>query len=455
MVVLLWIAHAVSSPAFAADPDIGSAAPRAEKNRRDQTRAKAKSKKSGKPPTEHKDTKPAPQPAKDASPAKPLAVGPGGNPRPEPQQSPGGGEHPGARPPEKPEQGPTHGTDTRRPDSAEGRVAERTPHSTNRPSAAPANARAPNPREVKTTAREHVATQPRPVARHVVVTHGPLYRGPDHRWARPHPFVVVAHPVHAYPPYVWYRPRWTHWYVHPYWRWTHATSVILVLDFTPDPWDHAWVPPARAGWAWVPGHMQGGWWVPGHWEPARAAPTWYGTSWVWVPGWWMGPTWVEGYWRPVNRPGWVWADGYYLDDGQYVRGWWEPDNAPPQPGYVWEGGHYDGETWVEGYWRPEKRDGYRWVDAWLDGETAIYYEGYWEPTEAKPGMVWVPGWFDGSEWVEGQWVSEAEYEKSEADAENWQPEEGWEDQPPEGQNVLPKGELPPALPYNGPPAGAE
>jgi hypothetical protein len=199
--------------------------------------------------------------------------------------------------------------------------------------------------------------------------------------------------------------------------------------------------------------MRGGWWVPGHWEPVRAAPpTWYGTNWVWVPGWWMGPVWIEGYWRPVHRPGWVWVDGYYIDDGSYVRGWWEPDSPPPQPDYVWVGGYYDGETWVEGYWRPERREGYRWVSAWLDGETGIYHEGYWEPLDAKPGMVWIPGWFDGDEWIEGEWVTEAEYERSEKEAESWQPDEGWDERPAEGRNVLPKDELPPALPYDGPPA---
>ncbi len=449
MFVWLWIAQATSSPAFAADddPDIGSAAPRGEQNRKNKTKGKAKSKKTGKSPTNRNDS--AAPPPKNAAAGKPLAVGPAHDGK----QGPGGGEGPGPRPTEKPEQGPAHGPDARRPDSAEGRVAERTPRSTNRPATAPADTRASNPREVHTTAREHVAVHRHPVAR-VRVTHVPLYRGHDHRWARPHAFVVVHHPHHPHPHYVWYRPRWTHWWVHPYWRWTHATSVVIAFDYTPDPWDHAWAPPARAGWVWVPGHMQGGWWVPGHWEPVRAAaPTWYGTSWVWVPGWWMGPVWVEGYWRPVTRPGWLWADGYYLDDGEYVRGWWEPESAPPQPGYVWEGGHYDGETWVEGYWRPESREGYRWVSAWLDAESAIYYEGYWEPLEAKPGMVWVPGWFDGSQWVEGEWVTEAEYAESEAEAENWQPNEGWDQQPAEGQNVLPKDELPPALPYNGPPDG--
>jgi hypothetical protein len=38
--------------------------------------------------------------------------------------------------------------------------------------------------------------------------------------------------------------------------------------------------------------------------------------------------------------------------------------------------------------------------------------------------VWVPGWFDGNTWIDGYWVSEAEYDK--ADAKNYEPEKGWD-----------------------------
>jgi hypothetical protein len=113
---------------------------------------------------------------------------------------------------------------------------------------------------------------------------------------------------------------------------------------------------------------------------------------------------------------------------------------------VWEAGFWDGQYWVEGYWRPQTRASYAWVSPWLDDD-GIYHTGYWEPTEDKPGMVWIPGWFDGDEWQEGQWVSRAEYDK--ADPENWQPDAGWDDQ--SDKAVLPKEEEPPpALPYDGP-----
>lgn len=440
MHALLWIVQALGSPALASeDVEVGAAEPpRAEQNRRDRARGKAKSKQSGKPPTNRKPT----DGSHDKPPAQPVAA-----------TGPGGKDKPGQRPTEKPSQGPTHGPDARRPDSQEGRVAERTDRSTNRPTTVPADRRAANPREVRSTAREHVAVHPRPVARDVHVTNVHLHYGHDHRWARPHPYVVHMHPHHPHPHYVWYRPRWTHWWVHPYWRWAHATTVVVAYSYTPDPWADAWAPPARDGWVWVGGYYAGATWVPGYWRPVETQPTWYGAEWVWVPGWWMGPTWVEGHWRLQSRNGWVWVDGYYLEDGSYVRGWWEPASGAPTPGYVWEAGHWDGEFWVEGFWRPDSRDDYRWVDASLDADSGIYYAGYWEPADQQTGSVWIPGWFDGDQWNEGEWVSQAEYDK--ADPENWQPEAGWDEQPPENSVALPTDEeLPPALPYTGPPGGA-
>ena len=69
--------------------------------------------------------------------------------------------------------------------------------------------------------------------------------------------------------------------------------------------------------------------------------------------------------------------------------------------------------------------------------------------EPPSGMVWIPGWFDGTEWVEGEWVSQEEYDK--ADPEKWEPEPGWDEQ--SEKDPLPESdELPPALPYDGPPA---
>jgi hypothetical protein len=274
----------------------------------------------------------------------------------------------------------------------------------------------------------------------------PLVVSTDHRYARPDPFATVPRPAHPAPRYVWYRPYWTHWWVHPYWRWTHATTVVVAFDFTPDPWDAPWVPPPRAHWVWIPGYLHGAFWVPGHWEPAFGAAVWYGVGWTWVPGWWMGTIYVDGYWRRADRAGWRWIDGYYLEDGEYVRGWWEPVGPPPRAGMVWEAGYWDGRDWVEGFWRPEQRAGYRWVCAWLDAD-GVYHAGYWEPTEDRPGQVWIPGWFDGERWIEGYWVPQSEYDA--ADPEHWQPDPGWDarEAPADGAEG---DEVPPALPVEGP-----
>lgn len=305
--------------------------------------------------------------------------------------------------------------------------------------------RAASPAEVRTTARVVVPARRVPVVTRVpAVTQRTvvLHRSNDHRFARPSPFVVIARPVRPPPRVVWYRPYWTHWWVHPYWRWTHATVVIAALSFDLNPWNDVWVPPTRAGWVWVPGRFGPWGWVPGYWTPTGPAPRAYGVDWVWVPGYWMGTVYVDGFYRRAVRPGWTWVEGYYLSDGSFVRGYWAQEGEPPERGYVWEGGYWDGEYWVEGFWRPESRAGYRWVSAWLD-EQGIFHAGYWEPLEDRPGMVWIPGWFTGEKWEEGYWVSEREYENT--DAENWKPDEGWDTHAPAG--VLPEtDEPPPAIP---------
>jgi hypothetical protein len=70
---------------------------------------------------------------------------------------------------------------------------------------------------------------------------------------------------------------------------------------------------------------------------------------------------------------------------------------------VWEPGWFDGEQWVEGFWRPAARGGFTWVSAWFDPQ-GVHHAGYWEPTVAQRGRVWVPGYWDGRTWVEGAWV---------------------------------------------------
>jgi hypothetical protein len=56
-------------------------------------------------------------------------------------------------------------------------------------------------------------------------------------------------------------------------------------------------------------------------------------------------------------------------------------------------------------------------------------------------MVWIPGWFDGQQWVEGYWVPEQEYQTT--NVQSWQPptgyDDGWDPQTAPVQNDLPLG----------------
>lgn len=255
----------------------------------------------------------------------------------------------------------------------------------------------------------------------------PVHRSPDHRYARPHHRHVRPHPqAHHRPPrYSYYRPHYARWWVHPYWRYRHATwGCVVSFHFGVSPWVVTWAPPPRHGWIWVSGWYVGGIWYPGYWRPVRAAPVYYSVQYVYVPGYWQGETYVEGWYRPEARDDgdWYWVEGYYLEDGTYIPGYWMPATAPPE-GYTWEPGYFDGETWVEGFWRPEYNPGFVWISRYFDTD-GVFIAGYWEPLEDQPGQVWIPGWFDGNTWVAGYWVSEAEYRG--ADPSGYQPAEGWD-----------------------------
>lgn len=240
--------------------------------------------------------------------------------------------------------------------------------------------------------------------------------------ARPAPRYVRTCPAaHRPPPQrISYRPYYTRWYVHPWYRSWYATRVVVAFSFGVDPWSPVWVPPSRAGYVWVPGVWVGPTWIPGYWAPVNRAVAGY----VYVPGYWDGPAYVEGFYRVDRRDdgGWSWVDGYYLDDGTYVRGHWAPTGEPPA-GYTWEPGFWDGQTWVDGFWRPTFRTGYAWVSSFHDGD-GVFHAGYWAPVDDVPGMVWIPGWFDGAAWVEGYWVDQGEYETTDVQA--WSPDEGWD-----------------------------
>ena len=221
---------------------------------------------------------------------------------------------------------------------------------------------------------------------------------------------------------------------------------MVSFAFNAHPWNVTWAPPVRNGWYWIPGHWAGHVWVPGYWQPSISAPVYSGVNYVYVPGWWQNDLYVEGYYRPSYRDDgdWIWMDGYYLEDGTYVSGHWAPTYLGPD-GYVWEAGFFDGEEWIEGFWRPEYRSGFVWVSSWFDDD-GIYHTGYWEPIQATQGQVWIPGWFDGNVWIEGYWVSENEYLNT--NVRDWEPEEGWNDGWDTNENtfILPRDSAPLAVP---------
>ncbi len=254
----------------------------------------------------------------------------------------------------------------------------------------------------------------RPPARQVV----------DHRYTRPSPRHVRPYPGTVAPPAVYtYTPWYTGYWVHPYYRHTHVTYVVVGFSFVVHPWAPLWSPPARPGWTWVPGYWAWGWWHPGYWRPVRLAPVYWGLTYQYVPGWWYSDVYIDGYYRVDRRDGWVWVEGYYTEDGRYVPGHWRPVGSGPE-GYVWEPGFFDGKYWVDGFWRPGALAGMAWVEAAYDAD-GLFRAGYWEPVQPNSGHVWIPGWFDGHSWQPGHWVTDADY--AQADPATWEPEEGFDD----------------------------
>jgi hypothetical protein len=380
----------------------------------------------------------SPQPA----PVRKPAARPGGPEvrRPAPAPRPAPASRPGAAPTPRVAPAPTH-----RPDAAPTpRVA---PAPTHQPDAAPAPRHdagsPPSPGatparptyQVSRSTAARTTLRPRPPVPaatrsydptpRTATTVRPVHRSTDVRYARPDPRVVRRYPSAPAPPpsSITYRTRYTHWWLHPYYRYTHVTYVVVAFPFMVDPWGPVWIPPPRQGWVWVPGYWSFGWWHPGHWRPLGLPPVLHSVSYIYVPGWWFGDVYVEGYYRVADRDGWVWVEGAYTADGRYIPGHWRPLERPPK-GYVWEPGFYDGEVWVEGFWRPAGVRGFLWVEAGYDSD-GLYRGGFWEPVEPRPGHVWIPGWFDGNSWQGGSWVTEQAYRTADPAAE--QPDPGFDD----------------------------
>ena len=317
----------------------------------------------------------------------------------------------------------------------------------NRPGAnQPRQAPNPGPRVQATHKRPSLAAKPKAAKRSWdprVKAATPLHRTRDHRYARPRSYRLTQHPQahHAPPRFTPYRAWYSHWWIHPFFRWQHATIRAVQFPFAVTAWVVDWTPDPRPGWTWVAGRHVGPVWHPGHWRPAHTRAVVYSSiSYIYVAGYWSGDTYLEGYYRPEERTDgdWAWVEGYYLEDGVYVAGHWVPSGTPPE-GMTWEAGFFDGEEWVEGFWRPGQRSGHRWISSYYDDE-GVYHSGYWEPIQAQAGAIWVPGWFDGNTWQEGYWVPTEEYES--ADLTAWEPEpgfdSGWSEDPePVSEDTMP------------------
>jgi hypothetical protein len=142
----------------------------------------------------------------------------------------------------------------------------------------------------------------------------------------------------------------------------------------------------RPGFVWVDGHMENEIFIPGFWRPERMR----GKNWAWAGGHWAGRHWIAGHWRPNFRRGFVWVDGHWNRDGEWVEGFWRPQ-AAPERGMVWEPGYWGPSGWVEGFWRPQARVGRIWIGGeW--GENGRWITGHWQP--ARRNEAWVHGYFD-------------------------------------------------------------
>jgi hypothetical protein len=124
-------------------------------------------------------------------------------------------------------------------------------------------------------------------------------------------------------------------------------------------------------------------WVDYDYLPDEEAPGGY----AWEPGF-RGDdgVWQLGYWRELDRQGYAWSEGTYLE-GDYVGAQWEPDEMDEEE-YSYEPGYRaDNGYWISGFQRRHQRAGHNWIPrAWHDGQ---YATGYWKPARMRQNHVWV------------------------------------------------------------------
>lgn len=151
----------------------------------------------------------------------------------------------------------------------------------------------------------------------------------------------------------------------------------------------------RPGYIWVDGRWLDDGYLPGYWQPARTR----GREWAWVPGYWDGHRWFSGRWRPRARSGWAWNEGHWSRGGEWIMGCWRPLSAN-RPGWDWEPGFWDPQgRWVDGFWRPAFRENALWIGG-MYNENGIWVRGYWQTIPS--GQAWVKGYWDRGSWIPGR-----------------------------------------------------
>lgn len=152
----------------------------------------------------------------------------------------------------------------------------------------------------------------------------------------------------------------------------------------------------RPGYIWVEGRWLDDGYLPGYWQPVRTR----GREWAWVPGYWDGHRWFPGRWRPRARSGWIWAEGHWSRGGEWIAGCWRPLSAN-RPGWDWESGFWDPQgRWVDGFWRPASRENALWIGG-MYNENGIWVRGYWQTI--PHGQAWVKGYWDPrGGWIPGR-----------------------------------------------------
>ena len=165
--------------------------------------------------------------------------------------------------------------------------------------------------------------------------------------------------------------------------------------------DGFWRKQAEPGFFWQDaGWDENGEWVDYDFIPSDDAPEGY----TWEPGY-RGDdgVWNLGFWRSEEREGFDWKGGAY-DDGDYVQGQWEPEEEIIiEEEYIYEPGYRaDTGYWIPGFVRHRDRAGFSWMPGYWDGPEWV--AGYWAPTSRRHDHVWVRGHVgvDGR-WVPGHW----------------------------------------------------